>query len=451
MESARGLIAESSEGPGVATPSYIYSPLSEDGNIRLLRLLPNQDYHAPIQCEIFEYPLRKLNRGPHLYEALSYVWGSEENQQPIWIQSNRRLSVTWNLHVALLHLRNPFFDRILWVDAICINQDPAEREKGHQVQMMADIYANANRVVVWLGEASADSDIAFDALKGAARGKFMKLDEEEDLEDVQKKAPGESLEERRAVFAVLERPWFQRIWVVQEVGVARRILMKCGSSELEGFVFCSGLSAMNLPYDTHPDLQALILPITNLIRDEIFRPPQDSGQQVASSLRTHTLAELVDLYHTRKAAKCVDKIYALLSISSDFSDNPEQSGLLVDYQASQDAVLESFTRLSLSPEMSVRVWDESGFAVIQGPGHILGRITEVKQGHSRDDVQNIVITWGKTALLSKRSGKDLTASRHQLQVTAKLVCEGDLVCLAKGGARPLIIRLFDNHAAIIRI
>jgi hypothetical protein len=197
------------ERPRVAPVSYRYTPLLEAGNIRLLCLLPHRNTNAPIQCEIFEYPLRKLVKGPHLYEALSYVWGSEENKLPIYVQPDERrndgsfgdyLLVTTNLHVALAQLRNHYLERIIWVDAICINQTDDD-EKGLQVQSMAEIYASANRVVVWLGETSSNSDTAFDELRKAAK------------KDVQvwQPLPEKSLAD--AVFAVLERPWFQRIWV----------------------------------------------------------------------------------------------------------------------------------------------------------------------------------------------------------------------------------------------
>jgi len=76
----------------LAASPYLYPPLSENGSILLLRLQPHQDYHAPIECQIFEYPLRRLRQGPHLYEALSYVWGSEENKQPIYIEPGKTKS-----------------------------------------------------------------------------------------------------------------------------------------------------------------------------------------------------------------------------------------------------------------------------------------------------------------------------------------------------------------------
>ena len=184
-----------------------YSPLSQHGNIRLVRLLPHKDERAPIQCQLFEYPLQELSQqATHLYEALSYVWGSEEDKQPIYIHSSdgngdncsagnfRCLRVTTNLHAALSHIRDRLMDRVLWIDAICINQENNE-EKGRQVQSMAKVYASANRVIVWLGEAAGDTDGAFEALcQAATTGRI-------------------DPSARQTIPALLERPWFQRIWV----------------------------------------------------------------------------------------------------------------------------------------------------------------------------------------------------------------------------------------------
>jgi hypothetical protein len=101
--------------------SYPYSSLPPDGdNIRLLRLLPNENEAAPLYCELRNYSLQKLGPRTHLYEALSYVWGDARKTLPIYVDNNRFL-VTVNLHAALLRLQDHSFERIIWVDAICIN------------------------------------------------------------------------------------------------------------------------------------------------------------------------------------------------------------------------------------------------------------------------------------------------------------------------------------------
>lgn len=180
---------------------YRYSPLSQGANnIRLLRLMPpaiESIERTELHCELFEYSLRDTHRRTHLYEALSYTWGGGEKPYSITVEG-QELDVTTNLHLALLRLRDCSLERVIWVDAICINQkDP--KEQGQQVQLMAMIYSKANRVLVWLGETADD-------IEGA-------------LEDIQRAAHGQSAERsvdkrsEKAITNLLQRQWFQRIWV----------------------------------------------------------------------------------------------------------------------------------------------------------------------------------------------------------------------------------------------
>lgn len=74
--------------------------------------------------------------------------------------SARMFSATENLIVALRHLRYPDRTRALWIDALCINQKD-EREKSLQVGMMGSIYRHAGRVLIWLGPARDQSNLAF--------------------------------------------------------------------------------------------------------------------------------------------------------------------------------------------------------------------------------------------------------------------------------------------------
>ncbi|KAK7191269.1 HET domain-containing protein [Paraphaeosphaeria sporulosa] len=68
------------------------------------------------------------------------------------IQLNgKRLNITTNLYIALRYLRQDDADRIMWVDAVCIDQNNLQ-ERGHQVSQMCNIYSCAERVIFWLGE-----------------------------------------------------------------------------------------------------------------------------------------------------------------------------------------------------------------------------------------------------------------------------------------------------------
>jgi hypothetical protein len=173
---------------------YRYSDLSST-NIRLLRLLPSEAANG-LRCDLFEYPLVNSNKPSHPYEALSYVWGSEDKPKSITI-NNQNLHVTQNLYAALLRLQDDPCSRVIWVDAICIDQ-ANEKEKEDQLPLMAEIYAKARRVVVWLGEAENDSERALEAIRLTGRSTATLLNAEL---------------AQQAVLQRLQRPWFRRIWV----------------------------------------------------------------------------------------------------------------------------------------------------------------------------------------------------------------------------------------------
>lgn len=156
-----------------------------------------RDKTAFIQCQLFNYPLPEMGVTSCLYEALSYVWGDSKKPHIISIDGYD-LRVTANLYEALLRLQDQLIERILWIDAICIDQDKKE-ERAKQVQLMAKIYCNANRVIVWLGEGQADGDRALDVIRVAADRETTKFLNHQT--------------NQQEVLDLLRRPWFQRIWV----------------------------------------------------------------------------------------------------------------------------------------------------------------------------------------------------------------------------------------------
>jgi hypothetical protein len=180
---------------------YYDIPLGQPGSIRLLRLLPQEDQNAGIQCQLFEYALQELGDRPHQYESLSYVWGSLSSRRIVSI-NGYDIPITANLYGALLRLRGRLFERIIWVDAICINQ-AYEEEKVQQIQYMAEIYGKASRVVVWLGEAENDGDQALEHMRLVAEANTSS-------------EPIVNEPSKQVILALLQRPWFRRIWVREQ-------------------------------------------------------------------------------------------------------------------------------------------------------------------------------------------------------------------------------------------
>ncbi|KAL8366739.1 hypothetical protein RB595_010548 [Gaeumannomyces hyphopodioides] len=159
------------------------------------------------------------------YETVSYTWGGEEDDsspsQPVYVGPYwDALFQTKNCHDMLRHLRPSRGIRFLWVDAICINQnDPNERAQ--QVAKMRTIYSNAWRVVVYLGSdlitpiptSSYPTKKRVEELRTSDQGKQLLF-------------PDLSLQD------VLERRYFSRIWVVQELLLSRQVCIRIRDIEL---------------------------------------------------------------------------------------------------------------------------------------------------------------------------------------------------------------------------
>jgi hypothetical protein len=163
-------------------------------------------------------------------EALSYTWGSPDNPVDIFVKVGESsfctLSVTQNLAEALRYLRLEDKPRLLWIDAICVNQQDMD-ERSSQVELMADIYSLAKKVVVWLGPESYDSSIALECIE--------MIDSRVDINWKENMAIGKSEEtcwgdeeqqlpfsehQHEALFNFFSRPWFSRLWIWQEVKLA---------------------------------------------------------------------------------------------------------------------------------------------------------------------------------------------------------------------------------------
>lgn len=205
--------------------SYKYFPLGRDDTIRVVEIAPSPDPDAPIECTLL---LRRLSEDEPEYEALSYTWGDAADRMPITVTgaSCASIIVTKNCFNALRNLRTPDKARTMWIDAICINQDDLS-ERSAQVRMMFDIFFRASRTMVYLGEETTESEIVFNELIEAAPlpRNFKALS---GGHVVHRARPRPNSELALALDALLRRPWFQRVWVLQEVYASECPWVMCG-------------------------------------------------------------------------------------------------------------------------------------------------------------------------------------------------------------------------------
>jgi hypothetical protein len=251
---------------------YPYLPLkAPEHQIRLLTLFPGEfplrnEAASPIEIQFqimsFEaassqeglrarYGWRNIKRlvkqvRRPKYEALSYAWGEERSPVPVMVKSlgseRTFIEVTQNLFTALIYLRHKSEARVLWIDALCINQEDME-ERSSQVARMADIYRLAHRVVVWLGPESEEdrSSEALSILRSI--GSQIEVDwtiykmratkqGDSSLVDINIPLPLDQ-NSLKSLLMVISRPWFERLWVQQEIALANEnAVLICGHNSI---------------------------------------------------------------------------------------------------------------------------------------------------------------------------------------------------------------------------
>jgi hypothetical protein len=212
--------------PNPLANAYSYRPLDFDlatVSIRLLVLLPARRYcgiDCGIECKLTHV---SLSSNP-TYEALSYTWGSPTNPREITIDGVE-FPVTENLFQALTHLRSHRSSRTIWIDAICINQGDIS-ERNEQVKLMGTIYARAQKVVVWLGE---EADFSSEAISLAQELCDKRQDRDELIRILQRSGATHRF---RALWYLLYRDYWNRIWVVQETFFAQEAVVQCGHASI---------------------------------------------------------------------------------------------------------------------------------------------------------------------------------------------------------------------------
>jgi len=151
---------------------YQHTPLPENRFIRVLNLLPPPSTNSSeLHGKLIPVSLDKLPP----FEALSYSWGAPVLSSTI-ICDGHALNITSNCEAALRRLRQPAKARLVWVDAICIDQTSVA-ERNQQVKYMGEIYGQARRVLVWLGESTERSEVALRGFRrvydGALTGRLF--------------------------------------------------------------------------------------------------------------------------------------------------------------------------------------------------------------------------------------------------------------------------------------
>lgn len=270
---------------------FHHDPLQSATEIRLINLFPGTREES-IHCEIFH---TNLDAQPD-YEAVSYTWGSPVISSSISCGKYGILSVTENCEAALRDLRYRYHKRILWIDAICINQ-AKNGEKTHQVRLMRRIYERAKCVMIYLGPVVPD-DIA-NSVAHLEKSKFSTAHNV--LQRLLDQEPTTITENMRlAVKSLISMPWFSGVWVLQEVAVARAAVVMLGPYTIDWNLLALGrLASLGMSVDKNGSTPAVLR-----IAPKYSQPFPD----------------LISLIHTARSCFSSDprdKIYALQGLLKD--------------------------------------------------------------------------------------------------------------------------------------
>ncbi|KAI8195205.1 hypothetical protein KHU50_011000 [Colletotrichum sp. SAR 10_65] len=215
-----------------------FRPLEEADAIRLLVLYPSHETTAPLSGSLINTTLSACDSDfANGYLALSYVWGKPASTSSIQIDGID-VRITDNLAEALTQVRNayPGSPQRIWADALCINQSDTA-EKNRQVPLMGNIYSLAKTTIIYLGPLSPGIETIFKAVHDSKPG-FVTVDAAgdsrialaKDLQQLKKfdvKAGSEP--PAAAIDELLQRPWFTRVWVTQELLLSRDAWVQCGA------------------------------------------------------------------------------------------------------------------------------------------------------------------------------------------------------------------------------
>jgi hypothetical protein len=261
--------------------------------------------------------LRSRSHTPFQYRALSYAWGDRTPQYQILVDGHPRM-IAENLW-RFLKRRNPPWPRgqWLWIDALSIDQSDTE-ERRHQVGIMSMIFRNACEVVVWLGQEEcacvSGTDHALDLVDELPRRWVPRLERRD--------RPLSKIESE-ALIDLCELPYWQRLWVFQEIRYARTIILLHGTALKRWTDFVTLFDGTVQIYDAFPPETALRInssPAAHMVR--LHRKLMDTS--------------LWNLLQESKHMACtdrLDKVYAILSIATEGRGDIE-----ADYLASLESL-----------------------------------------------------------------------------------------------------------------
>ncbi|KXT00469.1 hypothetical protein AC578_1910 [Pseudocercospora eumusae] len=218
--------------------------------IRLL-WVHRSEKHDPIRCTILHTCLPGQGQQHIAYETVSYCWGEwmQHGCLPLWLGPLEALvagaavieidqvpvTITNSAAEVIQRVRSPLTDRYIWIDAICINQGDKD-ERAQQVALMAKIYKGATTNLVWLGHDEGYGEYINQEMNRALADFRRHSRAFVDIytmthDNMNMKRDGTVVDRTidfKALTYLYESPWFGRLWIAQEVALARNSICYFG-------------------------------------------------------------------------------------------------------------------------------------------------------------------------------------------------------------------------------
>jgi Heterokaryon incompatibility protein (HET) len=332
---------------GYALSDYQHKPLSSSPKqIRLIRLQASPMLRDVVKCEIETF---NIDKAP-AYEAISYAWGDASDLTHVKVGVRHRLLITKSLEAALRYIRHPDKERLLWADAVCIDQNNTA-EKNEVVARMHNIYHDAQQVIVWLGQP---------VRPWSFRVILDMPDKIREQGPLYFRGPCQ-IENRlnknaRDLVKFGQLSWFSRGWVLQEVCFARQIQVQYGRHLLswEHFEKVATKLALLLPdflaLQPPRDMRTFI-PIREAITGVI-----EARLRVLHKEQAMTLASLLPFARTKCTSDPRDKIFAFLNLLPFVP-----SSLQVNYDLGAKTIFITVAQLLMREDVGLRLLAECEF------------------------------------------------------------------------------------------
>ncbi|KAK5659447.1 hypothetical protein OQA88_648 [Cercophora sp. LCS_1] len=324
-----------------------YEDALEEREIRVVTLSPGK-WTEPIECIIRRFPLGRdeyLLSSP--YSTLSYAWGSTTATELISLNGDP-WPVTINLYNALHFIRDPEKPVRLWIDALSIDQHNA-KERASQVQLMRDIYFKSSEVIIYLGDGknhrskkgrpqppdhppavffgderderhldAFSKDLGEEKFTASSFHVFCFLrilgnTKNGDTSSAQFDNIGAHVLDALAesLRMMLLSPWWQRVWVVQELIVPRRAVVRYGAVEAPWDMLVAAASSSWNPSVIGPDNAKVLRYLSRHIQ------PFEHLRARWSPKSGVPLLTLLQDFCARRATDERDKVYGLLGLTSE--------------------------------------------------------------------------------------------------------------------------------------